>query len=145
MVRRHEGEESARIAARWFSHQPQGVQVFRDSSGTVTGFNCFVTLLPEEREWSMFDPCAQAIWHFLDTARPPLAPGQLVTVDRFWMDTNAYQALSPTQGMIFVTATRYVLTTLAWPIPSTHGKMPISGGWLPSRCCSSGCAPPISR
>lgn len=111
MVRRHEGEESAKIAARWFSHQPQGVQVFRDSSGAVTGFNCFVTLVPEEREWSMFDPCAQAIWHFLDTARPPLAPGQLVTVDRFWMDTNAYQALSPTQGMIFVTATRYVLTT----------------------------------
>ena len=110
MVRRHEGEPSALIASRWFSRQPQGVQVFRNGSGAVTGFNCFVTLRPEEREWSMFDPCAAAIWRFLDT-RPPLLPGQVVAVDRFWMDTDSYQGLSPTQGMVFVNATRYVLTT----------------------------------
>lgn len=83
---------------------------FGNSGGAVTGFNCFITPHPEEREWSMFDPCAQAIWRFLDT-RQPLEPGQLVTVDRFWMDIDAYQSLSPTQGMIFVAATRYVLTT----------------------------------
>ncbi|KPV51508.1 hypothetical protein SE17_20805 [Kouleothrix aurantiaca] len=110
MVRRHEGEPSALIAARWFSRQPQGVQVFRNGSGAVTGFNCFVTLRPDEREWSMFDPCAAGIWHFLGT-RPPLLPGQVVAVDRFWMDADSYQGLSPTQGMVFVNATRYVLTT----------------------------------
>jgi DNA-binding SARP family transcriptional activator len=110
MVRRHEGDQSADLAARWFAHQPEGVTVFRDSTGVVTGFNCFVTLRPEDREWSLADPCAAAIWSYLDT-QPPPEDGQIVAIDRFWMDANAYQGISPTQGMIFVSATRYMLTT----------------------------------
>lgn len=110
LVRRHEGDQSAELAARWFARQPESVTVFRDGTGAVTGFNCFVTLHPEDREWSMADPCAAAIWRYLDT-QPPLEDGQIVAIDRFWMDANAYQGISPTQGMIFVAATRYILTT----------------------------------
>jgi DNA-binding SARP family transcriptional activator len=109
MVERHEGVQSAELAARWFSRQPAGVTVFREGGGAVTGFNCFVTLRPADREWSMADPCAAAIWRYLDT-QPPLAEGQSVAIARFWMGRDTYQGISPTQGMIFVSAVRYVLT-----------------------------------
>ncbi|MFN8505569.1 BTAD domain-containing putative transcriptional regulator [Kouleothrix sp.] len=109
MVRRHEGDESAALAARWFARQPEGVTVFRDGAGNVTGFNCFLALRPEDRAASEFDPCAQALWRYADTL-PPLQPGQFIAIDRFWMDSEAYQGISPTQGMIFVSALRYVLT-----------------------------------
>ncbi|HEX9373236.1 MAG TPA: AAA family ATPase, partial [Roseiflexaceae bacterium] len=109
MVRRHEGNESAEIARRWFARQPEGVTVYRDGEGEVTGFNAFVLLRPEERAWAEEDPCAAAVWRFLDT-QPPLEPGQIVALSRFWMDRDAHQMVSPTQGMIFVASIRYVLT-----------------------------------
>lgn len=109
MVRHHEGAASAELAMRWFERQPVGVTVFRDHTGAVTGFNCFVALQPGDRAASEFDPCMRAIWRYLDT-RPPLRDGQIVAIDRFWMDEQAYQGISPTQGMIFVSAVRYVLT-----------------------------------
>jgi hypothetical protein len=86
------------------------VTVYRDGSGNVTGFNCFVLLRPEERAWAEQDPCAAAVWRFLD-AQPPLGEGQIVSLSRFWMDRDAYQMISATQGMIFVASTRYILTT----------------------------------
>jgi len=102
--------ESAELARRWFARQPEGVTVYRDAAGEVTGFSCFVQLRPEERAWAEEDPCAAAVWRFLDT-EPPLEPGQIVALSRFWMDRDAYQMISPTQGMIFVASIRYVLTT----------------------------------
>jgi len=86
------------------------VVVFRDGGGAVIGFNCFLVLRPEERAWSEADPAAAAIWHYLDT-QPPLDEGQFVAVARFWMDKDAYQDVSPAQGMIFVSAIRYMITT----------------------------------
>ena len=110
MVRRHEGDESARIASGWFARQPEGVTVFRDSAGDVTGFLMFVALRPDCRDIIAGDPCAATIQRRLD-ARPPLPDGWHAAISRFWMDRDAYQAVSPTQGMIFVASTRYVLTT----------------------------------
>jgi transcriptional regulator with XRE-family HTH domain len=110
MVRRHEGEESAELARLWFAHQPEGIVVFRDSVGALAGFNCFVVLRPSEQELIDSDPCTAAIWRFVQS-QPPLADGQFIAIQRFWMDRDGYQAISPTQGMIFVTSTRYMLTT----------------------------------
>jgi DNA-binding SARP family transcriptional activator len=110
MVRQHEGDALAELAARWFERQPESVTVYRDGSGEVTGFNCFVLLWPEERAWAEADPCAAAVWRFLDT-QPPLEAGERVALSRFWMDRKTYQMISPTQGMIFVASIRYVLTT----------------------------------
>ncbi|MBK9714376.1 MAG: AAA family ATPase [Kouleothrix sp.] len=125
MVGRHEGADSAALARRWFERQPEGVTVYRDGDGEVTGFDCFVLLRPEERAWAEEDPCAAAVWRFLDK-QPPLAPGQFVAVSRFWMDRDAYQLISPTQGMIFVASIRYVLTTpgLAYSFHAfTHAEL----------------------
>jgi hypothetical protein len=44
-------------------------------------------------------------------AQPPLAHGQIVAVDRFWMDREVYQGISPAQGLIFIAAIRYLLCT----------------------------------
>jgi DNA-binding SARP family transcriptional activator len=110
MVRRHEGEESAQIAARWFADQPESVTVYRDGTGAVTGFSIFAALRDQERGFHDTDPCVAAIQRYLAT-QPPLEEGQFAAINRFWMDRDSYQAVSPTQGMIFVASTRYVLTT----------------------------------
>ncbi len=110
MVRQHEGLESAVLAAGWFQRQPQSVTVFRDGSGAVTGFNCFVELREADRDLVDADPCARAAWQYMQTL-PPLAAGQFVAIVRFWMARDTYQAISPTQGMVFVATIRYLLTT----------------------------------
>lgn len=110
IVRRHEGDESAEIAARWFARQPEGVTVYRDGNGAVVGFMLFVALRPSDRDLHESDPCALAIRRYLET-QPPLAGDQFAAIARFWMDRDSYQALSPSQGMIFVATTRYLLTT----------------------------------
>jgi DNA-binding SARP family transcriptional activator len=110
MVRKHEGQQSAEIAARWFERQPESVTVFRDGDGVVTGFGCFVALRSEDRDLIEADPGASAAWRYVQ-AQPPLDDGQFAAIARFWMDRDSYQAISPTQGMIFVAAIRYVLTT----------------------------------
>lgn len=110
IVRRHEGDEAAAIAATWFERQPEGVTVFRDGSGAITGFSCRVILRPHERDFADTDPCLRAVWRYLDQ-QPPLADGQFVALLRFWMDSDFYQGISPTQGMIFVATTRYILTS----------------------------------
>jgi DNA-binding SARP family transcriptional activator len=106
MVRRHEGDEAAGIAERWFRRQPEGVTVFRDAGG-VAGFNAIITVRPGDDAGG--DPCVAAALHFL-AGRPALAEGQYLAIDRFWMERAAYQGVSAAQGLIFVAATRYVLT-----------------------------------
>lgn len=108
MVARHEGPESARLAARWFVSQPGGVTVIRDAQGAPVGLNCIVTLRPDDAAGG--DPCAEAVLRSM-RAQPPLAPEQFVAVDRFWMDREAYQGISPAQGLIFIAAIRYLLGT----------------------------------
>lgn len=107
-VRRHEGEQSARIAAGWFARQPGGVSVVRGDDGAPVGFNLMLALGPDEPAEG--DPCVEAIRRFLEREKP-LAPGQIIAIDRLWMDGEHYQGVSPAQGLIFVAATRYLLNS----------------------------------
>ena len=70
MVRKHEGEQSAAIAARWFERQPASVTVFRDSDGVVTGFSCVITLRPDDRDLIEADPGAGAAWRCCRRSTP---------------------------------------------------------------------------
>jgi DNA-binding SARP family transcriptional activator len=110
IVRRHEGEESARIAERWFARYPASVTIYRDGSGAAVGFFACVRMNAPDPEMVEIDPCAAAAWRYLAKQRP-LEEGQFAALFRYWMDRDAYQGISPAQGMIFVAATRYVLTT----------------------------------
>ncbi|HET9223548.1 MAG TPA: BTAD domain-containing putative transcriptional regulator [Roseiflexaceae bacterium] len=110
IVRRHEGEESARIAERWFARHPASVTLYRDGGGTAVGFFACLRMQAPDSEMIEIDPCAALAWRYL-SKQAPLEDGQFVGLFRYWMDRDAYQAISPAQGMIFVAATRFVLTT----------------------------------
>ncbi|MCC7354900.1 MAG: ATP-binding protein [Anaerolineae bacterium] len=110
LVRQHEGDESAYLAAHWFARQPQGVMVFREAAGRVVGFVAMVALHQAGvKDWDL-DPAAGAVWRCLQR-RAPLRAGELATFFRFWLAADTYQAVSPIQSLIFVNVVRHYLTT----------------------------------
>jgi hypothetical protein len=110
MVTRHEGEESARLAAHWFARQPQGILVFRDAEKQPAGFLAMIELHQASPEDLDADPAARVAWDYLQS-HAPLRPGEGTTFFRFWMAGDTYQAVSAIQSLIFVTVVRHYLTT----------------------------------
>lgn len=110
LVEKHEGVESARLAAYWFEHQPDRVTVFRDNKNRIAGFMFLLALertTPEQRE---HDPAVKAAWDYL-TEHAPLRPGEKATHFRYWMGTQEYQTFSSIPALIGVNAIRHYLTT----------------------------------
>lgn len=101
MVAEHEGEESAQLAAHWLRQQPQGVLVFRDSQQQPAGFVIKVALHQASSEDLNADPGVRAAWRYLQN-HAPLRSGEGATLFRFWMARDTYQAVSPTQSLIFI-------------------------------------------
>jgi len=101
MVAEHEGEESARILAHWLERQPQGVLVFRDQKQQPVGFVMMLALHQASSEDFDLDPSARAAWDYLQT-QARLRQGEGATLFRFWMAHDTYQAVSPTQSLIFI-------------------------------------------
>jgi hypothetical protein len=110
MVAKHEGEESARIAAHWFARQPQGVVVFRDDRATPAGFMLMLALHLASADDLRVDPGAIACWRYLQN-HVPLRPGEGATMFRFWMARDTYQDVSPTQSLIFITCVQHYRST----------------------------------
>ena len=110
MVARHEGEASARLAKHWLDRQPQGVIVFRGASQQAGGFLSMVALQRASPDDLSVDPAAQSAWRYLER-RAPLRPGEGATLFRFWMDRDAYQAISSTQSRAFINIVQHYLTT----------------------------------
>lgn len=110
MVERHEGAESARLAAYWLDRQPRGVVVFRGSDAEPTGFMMMLGLQHATAEDIEADPAAQRVWAYLRN-HAPLRPGETATLFRFWMARESHQAVSAVQSLIFVNTVRHYLTT----------------------------------
>ncbi len=110
IVARHEGDDSARLAAFWFARQPQGVLALRDAGGEVAGLLAHVALHQATTEDLQMDPAAQAASHHL-AQHAPLRPGEGATLFRFWMARDSYQDVSPAQSLLFVNVVRHYLTT----------------------------------
>ena len=110
MVARHEGDESAQLARHWFERQPHNVLVFRDANGQPEGFLGMAALQKAAPDELAADPATQAAWLYLQK-HAPLRSGETAIYFRFWMARDTYQAVSPTQSLIFVTAVRHYLTT----------------------------------
>jgi hypothetical protein len=115
MVRRHEGDESARIAAHWAARQPQAFTAFRGTAGELIGFGATLELHHATPEDLAVDPAARAA---LDFARRfgPARPGEEVLHLRFWMGRETYQVLSQAFNLMGVTCVPRWITTprLAW-------------------------------
>lgn len=110
IVQQHEGEESRQLAAYWFERQPQGVAVFRDSTGQAEGFLAVIGLhhlTEEDRQTDMaMDKCCEYLQN-----HAPLRPGEIGSYFRLWMSRDGYQAVSPVQSRIFLNIVQHYLTT----------------------------------
>jgi hypothetical protein len=115
MVARHEGPESAAIAAHWLERQPGAFAVFRGRGGEPLGFVAQLALQDAGEGDLARDPGARAAWdHAMRTAPP--RPGEAVLVARFFMDREAYQAPSPSFNVVTMRTTQEWLTRprLSW-------------------------------
>lgn len=108
MVRRHEGADAMRIAVHWFERQPKGVIVFRHEGGAATGFMAMVALQRASADDRAVDPAVAAAHHALQQY-PPLRPGDVATLVRFWMAGDSYQDVSLIQSLVFVNAVHHYL------------------------------------
>jgi hypothetical protein len=113
-VQRHEGEESARVAAYWLKRQPSAFQVFRSASGRVFGFTSGLVLEDLTEEDLAADPGIASIWSFV-TRAGRLRAGERTSVQRFWMGRESYQD-TYVQSFTAMAATLSWMSTpnLAW-------------------------------
>jgi hypothetical protein len=110
MVKQHEGEFSAKIAAHWLKRQPQNVLVFREKEGDIAGFIFLLSLDLATPEDLQIDPGAIALYRYLQN-HAPLRPGEGATAFRFWMAKDTYQQVSSVQSLIFITCVQHYRTT----------------------------------
>lgn len=110
LVAGHEGAESADIAAHWFERQRDGFVVLREPGGTLRGFLALLDLTAASASDRAADPGARAAWQRANSPDPVRA-GEVVTQTRFVIDSQAYQAPSPTLNTTpVVTLQRYLRT-----------------------------------
>ncbi len=109
MVAQHEGQQSAQLAAHWFSRQPGGVQVYRGADGLPAGFVALVALHDAGAEDFQIDPAARVAWQYLQR-HAPLRSGEGATLFRFWMARDTYQGVSAVQTLVFGAAAQHYLT-----------------------------------
>lgn len=108
LVRRWEGDVSARILSEWLRVQPDGAQVIRDVCGNVAAFLFIAELTTEHRGYIPDDPVVQGIWEYLERQHLP-SPGGVVTVMRFVVNAHHHQSLSPEIGAFAVTLLQHCL------------------------------------
>jgi hypothetical protein len=105
MVERHEGSESAAIAARWLQRQPQAFAPFRGRGPEPVGFVAQLALHAASAEDIAHDPGAQAMWAHAQRHAPP-RPDDEVLAARFAMDRDAYQAPSRSFNVVTIRTTQ---------------------------------------
>ena len=109
-VEKHEGAESAHIAAHWFHRQLERVVVIRDGSGHISGFLAAIDLRQVTEEDLQVDPAVKMACDYL-RRHVPLRGSELALHFRFWMAEKTYQDVSPTQSLIFIRIVQQYLTT----------------------------------
>jgi hypothetical protein len=114
LIARAEGAASSAIAARWWERQPDSFFVVRDSGG-VRGVLGLVDLSAASDDDRAADPGARAAWEHARRHAPPRS-GERVTLSRFVIDRDRYQAPSPAiNALPIVTLQRYLaMPDLAW-------------------------------
>lgn len=117
MVARHEGEESARIAAYWLQKQSQAFEVFHAGSGLPLGFVAHLLLDDVTEEDEQVDPAMRSLWAYI-RRYGPLRSGECFLCTRFWMGRETYQG-PLIHTPVAATATRRWTTTpgLRWAFP----------------------------
>jgi hypothetical protein len=115
MVERHEGPDSAAIAAHWLECRPEAFAAFRGRGSEPLGFVAQLPLHAASDEERARDPGAHAMWaHALRHGAP--RPGEEVLACRFSMDRDAYQSASRSFNVVTMRTTQEWLrrVRLAW-------------------------------
>jgi hypothetical protein len=112
VVRRHEGDASADIAAGWVARQPEGFRVIRGAEDELRGFVADIAVRAGDEER---DPAIRAAWVFAHL-RGRLRDGDEMLHHRFHVDDAAYQGLSPVINVLAARVTFGPLENrrLAW-------------------------------
>jgi AAA ATPase domain len=115
MVARHEGAESAAIAAHWLGRQPGAFAVFRGRGVEPLGFLAQLALHEADEDDLARDPGARAAWEHAMRHGPP-RPGEAVVAGRFFMDRDAYQAPSRSFNVVTMRCTQewLIRPRLSW-------------------------------
>ena len=115
MVRRHEGEDSARIAEHWWRRQPEAFATFRTGGGELVGFIAGLALHRAEEADLEADPAAAAARRFADR-HGPARPGEELVHHRFWMGADTYQGPGSARNLMAATSCLEWLTNprVAW-------------------------------
>jgi hypothetical protein len=109
MVRRHEGDRSARVAEYWLEHQPNAFVAFRSAGRQLVGFTTALLLESVSIEDALADPAMAALRECL-TSVGPLRPGERLMHHRYFVGRDDYQDLA-THNMVAMVATSRWLTT----------------------------------
>ncbi len=109
-VRRHEGEDSARIAAHWMSRQPHATQVVRDATPEPIGFVMRLNLRDLDEDDLSADPVT-ARCHAWMQKQGGLRSAERAIFFRFWMSGADYQFVCKAQSLIFINAVQTYLST----------------------------------
>jgi hypothetical protein len=119
MVASTEGSESALIAEQWWQLQPDAFWIVAGEEGTIRGFLALVEL--SSGDDLDFDPGAVSAWNHAQVTAPP-RESEVVTMTRFVVDGERYQAPSPTLNATpILTMQRYLTTpNLAWDYLTLH-------------------------
>lgn len=110
-----EGTRSAAVARHWLDRQPEAFSVIRGPENTIRGVIALLDLTDATTEDRAGDPGAEAAWdHVVGSA--PARAGDVVTMCRFVVDAESYQAPSPTLNAVpILTMQRQFATPhLAW-------------------------------
>ncbi|MEJ2635588.1 MAG: ATP-binding protein [Calditrichia bacterium] len=110
MIVMHEGTESFRWFRFWHEKQPRTSRILRNADQAPCGLITMLDLSRANTAGLEADPATRAILHYLQD-KAPLRPGERALFFRFWMASNTYQSVSPTQSQIFVNIIQYYFTT----------------------------------
>lgn len=110
MVRRHEGDASARLAAYWLGRGRDGFLVFRDAGQQVAGCLAMIGLERLTPDDLRADPAVETASAYL-ARHAALRQGERATLFRFWMAAEGYQGVGPAQSLAFIYAVNHYLTT----------------------------------
>ncbi|REE99391.1 AAA ATPase-like protein [Thermomonospora umbrina] len=117
MTERHEGPESAKLAAFWMDRQPEAFVVARGPRGEPAGYGCRLRLDLASPQDVQADPGTRAMWEYARRRRPP-APGEEVAVKRFFVDRERHQRPRSAAGIAIVALLhrRLTSTRLGWDL-----------------------------
>ena len=109
LVARHEGDGSAALAGRWWTHPSASWAVVRDAGDEVVGTVCLLEVGSAGDADRAVDPAVASAWRQL-REMPPVRPGERVTLVRFWLTRDDDQSVSPGQALITAHLARHYLS-----------------------------------